>query len=125
MRTLRAEVAAAIVVGVDVGDGVLFQVFGVGFGPLSGTKQAFFFAVPAREDQGTLRLPARLQQVADAQGAGRLEYAEAGVFLVRRADVVREGLRLYAQAAYEDVFADWRGQLQVDLLGEWDEGLRA
>ena len=52
-------------VGVEVGDGV-GEFGGVLLGPLGGADEAFFFGVPAADDDGALGLPALLEQVAEA-----------------------------------------------------------
>ncbi len=48
------------------------------FDPFGGADEAFFFRVPAADDDGALRLPARLEQGAEA--VDRLEHGRgAGV----------------------------------------------
>ena len=59
VRAFDSQKAAAVRVGIDVGDGVLAQFVVVRFRPLCGAEQAGLFAVPRAIDDGALGLPAR------------------------------------------------------------------
>ena len=59
------EEAAAVAIGVEVSDGVLFQFVGVKLGPLGRSEQGRLFAVPEAIDDGAGGLPALLEQFAE------------------------------------------------------------
>ena len=62
---LHAEEAAAVAVGVDVGDRVLPQLLRVRLGPLGRAEQHRLLAVPRAVDDRALRAPALLAQLAE------------------------------------------------------------
>ena len=74
VRAAHLEEAAAVAVGVEVGDRVLAQLGGVRFHPLGRAEQHRLLGVPGRVDDGAPRPPALLEQL--AQRAGLLEQGD-------------------------------------------------
>ena len=71
VRALDAEKAAAVAVGVDVGDGVRLSSSACGFGPLGGAEQPGLLAVPGGVDDRALRPPALLVRARRARALPR------------------------------------------------------
>src|SRR5208282_1620844 len=61
----KTKIAAAVAVGIDVGDGVFAKFLGVRLDPFGRAEQAGFFAIPRTKDQRALGLPTLLHKLAE------------------------------------------------------------
>ena len=68
VRAAGAEISAGVGVGIDVNRGVLAQLSCVRLRPSGRAEQHGLFAVPSAVDDGALRLPALLHQLAQRAG---------------------------------------------------------